>query len=83
MSDYSAEIAPTGQAPSHAPQSVHVAASTTYGVPSAIASTGQVDAQAPQEIQSLEILCAIIFTSNKLSLYNITLFHEKKKVIFH
>ena len=60
MSNYSATIAPTGQAPSHAPQSVHVAASTTYGVPSAIASTGQVDAQAPQEIQSLEILCAII-----------------------
>ena len=50
--NYSALIAPVGQAPSQAPQSMHAEASTTYfPSPSAIAPTGQVDEHDPQLTQ--------------------------------
>ena len=65
MSDdvvYASEIAPTGQPSSHAPQSMHSSALTTYlPSPSEIADTGQVSAHAPQEMQSSLITLAMVF----------------------
>ena len=63
MRFYASEIAPTGQPSSHAPQSMHSSALTTYlPSPSEIADTGQVSAQAPQEMQSSLITLAMSFT---------------------
>lgn len=61
--NYSAVIAPVGQAPSQAPQSMQEPASTTATPPSiATAPTGQAPSQAPQPTQASETLCAIILT---------------------
>lgn len=49
---YSAEIAPMGQVPSQAPQSMQAPASMTmWSSPMEIAPTGQEPSQAPQEMQ--------------------------------
>ena len=49
---YSAEIAPMGQVPSQAPQSMQAPASMTmWSSPMEIAPTGQELSQAPQEMQ--------------------------------
>jgi hypothetical protein len=48
-------MALTGQTRTHAPQSVQVAASITYGVPSLIASTGHSLMQLPQAMHSFEM----------------------------
>lgn len=49
---YSAEIAPMGQVPSQAPQSMQAPASMTmWSSPMEIAPTGQELSQAPQETQ--------------------------------
>ena len=58
---YSAVIAPVGQAPSQAPQSMQASAFTTATPPStATAPTGQAPSQAPQPTHASETLCAII-----------------------
>jgi len=58
--NYSASGAPTGQAPAHAPHSIHASASiTNLPSPSVIASTGHSEAQAPQLMQSSLIIYAI------------------------
>ena len=57
---YSAEIAPMGQVPSQAPQSMQAPASMTMcSSPMEIAPTGQEDSQAPQETQASPILRAM------------------------
>ena len=59
--DYSAAIAPVGQAPSQAPQSMQESAFTTAAPFSmVIAPTGQAPSQAPQPTHASETLCAII-----------------------
>lgn len=59
--NYSAAIAPVGQAPSQAPQSMQAPASTTATPPSTVtAPTGQAPSQAPQPTHASETLCAII-----------------------
>ena len=69
--NYSAEMASTGQTGTHAPQSTHASASITYVfVPSVIHSTGHSAAQSPQLVQSSAlILCAIVNTPKKQSYY--------------
>ena len=58
---YSAEIAPVGQAASHAPQSTHASASISYlPSPSEIAPTGHSLSQEPQLTHSSLITCAIV-----------------------
>ena len=58
---YSAVIAPVGQAPSQAPQSMQAPASTTATPSSTFtAPTGQAPSQAPQPMHASETLCAII-----------------------
>jgi hypothetical protein len=59
--DYSAAIAPVGQAPSQAPQSMQAPASTTATPLSReTAPTGQAPSQAPQPTHASETLCAMI-----------------------
>ena len=59
--NYSAVIAPVGQAPSQAPQSMQASAFTTATPPSMVtAPTGQAPSQAPQPTHASETLCAII-----------------------
>ena len=59
--DYSAVIAPVGQAPSQAPQSMQASAFTTATpFSTATAPTGQAPSQAPQPTHASETLCAII-----------------------
>lgn len=60
--NYSAEIAPVGQADSQAPQSMQESVTTYFVSPSSIAPVGQVLAQAPHFTHSSEITC-IFFTS--------------------
>ena len=61
---YSAVIAPVGQAPSQAPQSMQASAFTTATPPSMVtAPTGQAPSQAPQPTHASETLCAIIVLS--------------------
>ena len=73
LKNYSAVIAPVGQAPSQAPQSMQASAFTTATPPStATAPTGQAPSQAPQPTHASETLCAIIelsFISPVLSIY--------------
>ena len=58
---YSAVIAPVGQAPSQAPQSMQASAFTTATpFSTATAPTGQAPSQAPQPTHASETLCAII-----------------------
>lgn len=58
---YSATIAPVGQAPSQAPQSMQAPASTTATPSSTFtAPTGQAPSQAPQPMQPSVTLCAIV-----------------------
>ena len=58
---YSSAIAPTGHAPAHVPQEIHVASSITYcPSPSAIAPTGHDPAHDPQEMQESEITNAMM-----------------------
>lgn len=54
--NYSALIAPVGQAPSQAPQSMQLPASTTALSAMLIAPTGQVSTQAPQATHSSETI---------------------------
>ena len=62
--DYSAAIAPVGQAPSQAPQSMQASAFTTATPFSMVtAPTGQAPSQAPQPTHASETLCAIIVLS--------------------
>lgn len=62
--NYSAVIAPVGQAPSQAPQSMQASAFTTATPPSMVtAPTGQAPSQAPQPTHASETLCAIIVLS--------------------
>ena len=62
--DYSAAIAPVGQAPSQAPQSMQASAFTTATPLSmATAPTGQAPSQAPQPTHASETLCAIMMIS--------------------
>ena len=59
--NYSAVIAPVGQAPSQAPRSMQASAFTTATPPSMVtAPTGQAPSQAPQPTHASETLCAII-----------------------
>ena len=59
--NYSAVIAPVGQAPSQAPQSMQASAFTTATpFSTATAPTGQAPSQAPQPTHASETLCAII-----------------------
>jgi hypothetical protein len=59
--NYSASIAPVGQAASQAPQSRHASASITYlPSPSEIAPTGHSPAHAPHIMQASVILYAMI-----------------------
>jgi len=51
-----AEIASTGQAPTHTPQSMQPSLIVYTGLPSTIASTGHSGTHAPQEIHSLLIV---------------------------
>ena len=60
---YGTSIAPTGQAGTHAPQSIHVSGSIEYLSPSLIASTGHSGLHAPQAIHSSLIVCAILSPS--------------------
>jgi len=63
-------IAPTGQAASQAPQSMHSSALTTYfPSPSLIAPTGHSPAQDPQERHSSLITRAIMILSLKIYLH--------------
>ena len=58
---YSATIAPVGQAPSQAPQSMQAPASTTATPSSTFtAPTGQAPSQAPQPMHASVTLCAIV-----------------------
>ena len=66
---YAASIAPVGHVLSHAPQSMHLSASITYGVPSDIASTGHSGRHEPQAMHSSVILYAIFLLSH-LSFYS-------------
>ena len=76
--DYSAVIAPVGQAPSQAPQSMQASAFTTATPPStATAPTGQAPSQAPQPTHASETLCAII----KLSFYHPCTSFKKKSAL--
>lgn len=62
--DYSSEIAPTGQAPAQAPQLMHESASITYLPPSSpIAPTGHPPAQEPHPTQESLITNAMIISS--------------------
>lgn len=59
--NYSCAGAPTGHVSAQVPQSMHLSASISYlPSPSLIASTGHSAAQAPHEMQSSEILYAIL-----------------------
>ena len=59
--NYSAEIAPVGQTPSHVPQLTHASASITYcPSPWLIAPTGHSPSHVPQLTQASEITYAII-----------------------
>ncbi len=59
--NYASEIAPVGQAPSQAPQSMQVASSiSNLPSPMLIAPTGHVPSQAPQATQASEILRAML-----------------------
>lgn len=65
--NYSAEIAPTGQEASQAPQERQVSLSISYWEsPCEIAFAGQPDAQVPQLMQLSEITYAIVKTSYML-----------------
>lgn len=56
-SNYSGEIASTGQTPAHAPQSMQEPASIVkISPPFEIAETGHSPSQVPQEMQSVLIL---------------------------
>ena len=60
MTGYSASMAPVGQVPSQAPQSMQALASMTMWLsPMEIAPTGQELSQAPQETQVSVILRAM------------------------
>jgi hypothetical protein len=79
---YSSLIAPVGQAPSQAPQSMQESASTTYlSSPALIAPTGQAASQLPQDTQSSEITCAMlnsscaVFGFHVVSVFYIFFFH--------
>ena len=61
--NYSAVIAPVGQAPSQAPQSMQASAFTDATPSTVIAPTGQAPSQAPQPTHASETLCAIIVLS--------------------
>lgn len=61
-SNYSAAIAPVGQADSQAPQSMQESVTTYLVSPSSMAPVGQVLAQAPHFTHSSEITC-MVFTS--------------------
>ena len=75
---YSAVIAPVGQAPSQAPQSMQASAFTTATPPSMVtAPTGQAPSQAPQPTHASETLCAII----KLSFYHPCTSFKKKSAL--
>ena len=76
--NYSAVIAPVGQAPSQAPQSMQASAFTTATPPSMVtAPTGQAPSQAPQPTHASETLCAII----KLSFYHPCTSFKKKSAL--
>ena len=76
--NYSAVIAPVGQAPSQAPQSMQASAFTTATPPSTVtAPTGQAPSQAPQPTHASETLCAII----KLSFYHPCTSFKKKSAL--
>ena len=76
--NYSAVIAPVGQAPSQAPQSMQASAFTTATpFSTATAPTGQAPSQAPQPTHASETLCAII----KLSFYHPCTSFKKKSAL--
>ena len=76
--NYSAVIAPVGQAPSQAPQSMQASAFTTATPFSMVtAPTGQAPSQAPQPTHASETLCAII----KLSFYHPCTSFKKKSAL--